>query len=316
MKLSNTFDIPLPLAVWLASDSYDYINDEKYISATQLLKPAKQICLGKQASQIDVVTDISEWIPAQMGTSLHDGIESAWLHREPKKALVSLGISESVVDKIKVNPEKVSEGDIPVYIEQRAVRDLKGYKVGGKFDFVLDGKLHDFKSTSVYTWIFGSKDEDYKLQGSIYKWLNPDKITEDSIRICFIFTDWNATEAKIKDDYPKSRIMYKDIPLMSNVETEKWISDKLDQITTYMGKSEKDMPQCTDEELWRKPGVWKYYSKPDAVRATKNFDSEKEARDFSTGKPGIIKFVPGEVRRCQYCAAAPICEQRKQYFND
>ena len=83
-----------------------------------------------------------------------------------------------------------------------------------------------------------------------------------------------------------------------------------------MGKSEKDMPQCTDEELWRKPGVWKYYSKPDAVRATKNFDSEKEARDFSTGKPGIIKFVPGEVRRCQYCAAAPICEQRKQYFND
>ena len=32
-------------------------------------------------------------------------------------------------------------------------------------------------------------------------------------------------EAKIKDDYPKSRIMYKDIPLMSNVETEKWISD-------------------------------------------------------------------------------------------
>ena len=59
--------------------------------------------------------------------------------------------------------------------------------VSGKYDLVLDGQLSDYKSTSVWTYIYGSKVEDYIKQGSIYKWLSPDKITSDYININYIF---------------------------------------------------------------------------------------------------------------------------------
>ena len=39
---------------------------------------------------------------------------------------------------------------IPVYMEQRAYKELLGFKVSGKYDFVAEGKVQDFKSTSTF----------------------------------------------------------------------------------------------------------------------------------------------------------------------
>ncbi|MDT9702117.1 hypothetical protein, partial [Streptomyces sp. P17] len=63
---------------------------------------------------------------------------------------------------------------------------------------------------------------------------------------------------------------------------------------------------------------WKYYadaSKTDG-RSTKNFDNKAEAHAYcqKAGK-GVVKEVLGEVKRCGYCAAAPICQQRLRYFD-
>jgi hypothetical protein len=35
----------------------------------------------------------------------------------------------------------------------------------------------------------------------------------------------------------------------------------------------------------------------------------------SKGK-GVVLEVPGEVKRCQYCRAYSVCEQRRRYFDD
>src|SRR5699024_4270736 len=197
-------DIPLTLAVWAVDDDYDYVNQENYISVTQLIKPIKQIILGMRV--IDEDTDVSDLINAALGTCIHSGIEKAWKFNY-KKNLKSLGYSDELINKIKINPKKedLKNTDIPIYIEQRNTIKIDDYTIGGKFDMVADGILYDNKSTSVYTWIYGGRDKDYCLQGSLYKLINKDIIKEDFIRINYIFTDWQKSAAAQNEKYPLNR---------------------------------------------------------------------------------------------------------------
>lgn len=320
--VTNNTNIPLALAVWLLDDDYDYINEPNYVSATTLMKPTRQLILPKRVPKEMQTSDVSDFVSSAMGKTFHAGVERAWL-RDPKKALRRMGYSESIIERILVNPtpEQLAavKEPIAIYVEQREIREFEGFKIGGKFDMVADGIVHDVKSTTAYTWLKGTRDEDYAIQGSIYKWLNPTKITEDFIRIAFIFTDWQAALAKQNPNYPQQRLMYKDIPLWTTPEIEVWMRGKLSQLVRYANAADKDIPECTAEELWQSEPQYKYYSDPTktAGRATKNFDDFVEARQFMADKggKGIIITVPGEPKRCGYCNAAPICEQRKRLFN-
>ena len=314
--VTNVTNIPLTLAVWAVNDKYDYVNDPTYFSVTSLLKPIRQIILQRRVDMSTLSTDVEDYLARAMGTSIHDSIEKAWTENY-KKNLSILGVKDNVIERFKINPKpgSLKEGDLPIYLEQRSVKEFNGYKVGGKFDFIMDGLLHDNKSTTTMKWIKGSSDEDYKLQGSLYRWLNQDKITEDFIRINFVFTDWSKLSAMKDPTYPQHRATYKDIKLLSIEETEKWLSNKLVQISKYLNEPEEKLPECTDEELWRTPTKYKYFSNPKATRATKNFDSQMEAYKYmmvEKGGVGTIKIVPGEPRRCAYCSASSICSQCKR----
>lgn len=315
--ITNKEDIPLTLAVWAVDDDYDYVNQENYISVTQLIKPIKQIILGMRVTDED--TDVSDLINAALGTSIHSGIEKAWKFNY-KKNLKSLGYSDELINKIKINPKKedLKNTDIPIYIEQRNTIKIDDYTIGGKFDMVADGILHDNKSTSVYTWIYGGRDKDYCLQGSLYKLINKDIIKEDFIRINYIFTDWQKSAAAQNEKYPLNRLVYKDIPLLSLEETKKFIEDKIKQIKIYKDSPEEKLPRCTDEDLWRAEPKYKYYADPTKTsgRSTKNFTSLQEANEYklAKGNKGVVIVVPGEVKRCMYCRVYNICKQRREYF--
>lgn len=315
MQLTNEHGIPLNLAVWLLHDDYDYVDDEQYISVTSLMKPLRQIVLPKR-SKSDRVMDISALIASSMGSAIHAGIELAW-SKGYKKPLYMLGYPKSVVESIVINPEgPVLEDQIPVYMERRTIREINGFKIGGKFDWVAEGRVEDFKSTSVYTYLLGGKDEDYILQGSLYRWLNPDIITDDVMRINYIFTDWKKLDAKKNADYPQCRITYKDYPLMSLEETEKWIINKLNQVMKYKDVPEKDIPKCTDKELWRGQTLYKFYLDPNkTARATKVSEDLAELRAYQVekGGRGVIHTVPGVPKRCEYCNAYELCTQKDEY---
>lgn len=314
MRITNQTSIPLALAVWAVNDSYDYVNDPKYFSVTSLLKPVRQIILQRRVDMETVSTDVEDFLARAMGTSIHDSIEKAWIHNHVE-CLKKLGYQDSIINRFKVNPEKgsLNKGDIPIYLEKRSVKEFKGYKIGGKFDFVADGLLHDNKSTTTMKWQKGSSDRDYQLQGSLYRWLNQDIITEDVIRINFVFTDWSKLSAMKDPTYPQHRATYKDIPLLSIEETEEWLTKKLDLISKCMQLDNDKLPECSDEELWRTPTKYKYFVNPESKKATKNFDEYLKAYRYMSiekqGK-GIIRTVPGEARRCNYCSAASICSQR------
>lgn len=324
MKITNEHDVSLALAVWLLYDEYDYVDNPKYLSATTLLKPLKQIVMKHRVDFSNESIDVMDFAQASMGTGLHDSIEKAWKLGH-KSALKKLGYPDRVVNAVVINPTKEDFDKnpdlIPVYIERRGTKNLRGWLIGGKFDIVTEGLLQDFKSTSTYSWVAGSRDDEHKMQGSIYRWIHNDVITEDVIRINYIFTDFVKYMAANNPKYPARRIMHKDIPLLSYERTEAWLNEKLQLIEKYWDAPESEIPECTDEELWRTEPQFKYFSDPTKVdvpgaRSTKNFDDMISARKFMAekGGKGAIKVVEGQVKRCEYCAVAPICKQRERYF--
>jgi hypothetical protein len=317
---TNLDNIPLSVAVWLANDDYDHDNRNNHISATGLLKSVRQTVLSLRVQSSDSAPDVKGLIPSSLGSAIHDNIEHAWVNNY-KESLKKLGYPQRVIDLVRVNPkpEELTEDTIAVYLEQRSEKEIEGFIVSGKFDFIAEGRVEDFKSTSTYSYTAGNKDEDYILQGSIYRWLNPDLITDDQMAIQFIFTDWSAMRARTEKDkgYPQSRLQERRLNLKSIPETEAWIKSKLIQIRTHLNSKDEEIPECTDKELWRKDPVFKYYKNPEKMsRATKNFDNIHEAnlRMAQDGGVGIIVEQKGTVGACRYCDAFSVCKQKDKYI--
>ena len=317
-RYSNQMNIPLPLAVFLATDDYDY--DPTAISATALMRPIRQLVLTKRVNPEDNPIDIAGLVSSRMGSAIHAAIEKAWLN--PKQALKALGMPAKLADNVIINPSKpmleLNPNAIPVYMEQRAYKQVGKYKVSGKFDFVAEGRVQDFKSTSVWGYLNQTNATKYSLQGSLYRWLNPDIIHKDDMVVNYIFTDWSAADAKQKPEYPQARVLTQRIPLISVEETQAYVEAKLKQIEKYKDAKESDIPYCTDEDLWRKETVWKYYKHKDKTdgRSTKNFDNSADAyaRLADDGYTGIVVEVKGQVVACRYCNAFSVCTQKDNYL--
>lgn len=317
--MSNNTGLSLSMAVWLASDEYIQ-HPENTIGVTTLIRPVKQTILSKRVTQADAVEDVSGRIAARMGQAIHKGVEEAWLN--PAPALLALGYPQKVIDLIAINPspqQLVTNPDlIPVYMEQRAQKQVGPWMVSGQFDFVFQGRLEDIKTTSTYTYINKTNDEKYKLQGSIYRWLNPTIITVDHMAIQYLFTDYSNAMASTPNYPPKKQMEYK-IPLLSLGETETYVKNRVELLVNLMDAPEEQMPMCSDEDLWRKEPVFKYYKNPDATgRSTKNFDTFMEAhqRFSDDGFVGKIVENKGEVVACKYCPAFSVCQQKEIYIAD
>ncbi len=330
MRITNNNAINLPLAVWLVHDEYDYVRGVKnYISVTTLMKPIRQIILPGRIPPEDQISDVEEFIARSVGHALHDSIEKAWTSGGYKRSLELLGYPAKVIDRIAVNPTdeelKARPDTIPVYLEQRGLREHEDYTIGGKYDMITEGIVNDTKSTSVWGWIKGTRMQDHILQMSLYRWIDAKRemrrITEDFGQVNYIFTDWSKTMLRSIEGYPPRRVMHKQIPLLSLHETEHWIDNKLAQIEHYRDKPESQIPECTDEELWRSDPQFKYFSDPTkasdpTARSTKNFSSLADANAHLAAKAGkgIVKTVPGEVKACGYCAAFNGCTQKDKYL--
>ena len=322
MKITNNSDISLALAVWLVHDEYDYIDQPNYISVTTLMRPLRQIILPRRIPKEKREADVGDFIARALGHSLHDSIEKAW-KRGYERSLALLGYPANVIKRVMINPTDeelaAAKDPIPIYLEQRAFRVINGWTVGGKFDIVTEGIVQDFKSTSAYTWVYGGRDDEHQQQGSLYRWLNPEKITEDFIRINYILTDWQKAQARSNPKYPQKRVEAKEIPLLDVTTTHRWVEDRLKLIEKFMDAPEKDIPECTDEELWMSDPAYKYYANPanTAGRSTKNFTSLVEARAFQAekGGKGVIITIPGAPKRCDYCEAFDSCTQKDKYFS-
>lgn len=131
-KLTNDHGIDLPLAVWLLQNGYnsgaDVAPKGELLSVTSLMKPTRRLILERQVDQEQETMDVSDMIPSRMGHGLHDSIERAWTEGDWAGAMRRLHYPQSVVDRVKINPDpsKVGKDDIPIYLEKRGFKEIGG----------------------------------------------------------------------------------------------------------------------------------------------------------------------------------------------
>lgn len=314
-RLTNNAGINLAVAVWLAHDDYDYNNDPSYISVTTIIKPVRQIVLGMRLTPEERVVDIADLIQNRFGQTLHTGIEHAWKFHYAE-SLAKLGTPKRAIERIRINPTEPADGEhIDVHTEVRNEILVAGYRVGGKFDLCIEGRLQDVKKTSVWGYMMqkGIGDKKWVLQGSIYRLINPNIVTHDDMFIQYLLMDWSRGMGKREPNYPPHALPHRVVSLMSPSETKLWLTKKLQELDFYKDQPEPALPRCSDEDLWRSEPTYKYFAKADApagTRSTKNFEELSAALMHKNEKgKGRIDVVPGKVKACNYCACAPICSQ-------
>ena len=321
MSLCNNSNIPLSVAVFLASESYDFKPNPRSLSATDFNRSVRQIVLRNRSNAAESPTepvDIASLVKSKNGTAIHDSIERVWLDETKRNAgLRNLGYPESVIKRIVVNPEpsSVTPEQIPVYMEQRKTIELDGWTISGKFDFVAEGTLTDFKSTGTFTYTKKVNDEKFRNQGSIYKVIHKDIITNEHMHIVFWFTDWKEALSKSDPTYPKTAVMPYPIKLMSEEETKQFMRKHIKAIEANENTPEPMLPICTAEELWQDEPTYKYYKDPlKKTRSTKNFTDFLEARTYFAQQGGVgeLVTVQGKAMACNYCNVSSMCSQYKQ----
>ena len=151
----NDSNIPLSVAVFLAAQAYDFKPNSRSLSATDFNRSIRQVILRNRMnvaeSNDNEPKDIASLVKSKNGTAIHDAIEKTWLDPNLREAgLRNLGYPDSIIKRIVVNPdpETLTSEQIPVYMEIRNSIKLGDWTVSGKFDFVAEGALTDFKSTS------------------------------------------------------------------------------------------------------------------------------------------------------------------------
>ena len=290
MKYTNKFRLPKEIEHWLKSDDYDYSNDEYHLSATTLLKSTRMILLEKRWSE-NLIVDISDLITARYGSAIHDSFEKS---------------------------------NCPNTIhEKRYYRKIDDYTISGKIDLILDKdtkpKLADLKSTSVWTYLLGSRIEDYIIQLSIYRWILQNeekdligKNLSNEAFIYYIFTDWSKKEAIAKKDYPQTRIKPISINLLTLNETENFIKEKIEQIKIFKDTRDSLLPYCTKKELWQEDEKFAVIKKG-AKKAIKVLNTMHEAIKLKNAMKekdeyNIVKREE-KAKRCNYCKVSSYCSQ-------
>lgn len=319
---SNRANVSLPMAVWLASDDYLYAKTSNEISTTLLLRSPRYIIASRRAMYPEefapnlivpaeiqatlVAGDIQERIPARLGTAIHSAVEAA-VENKFQSGLSLLGYPKQFIEKVLVNPKphEIKEDSFPIYTEQRMYKEIDGFVISGQFDAVINGELHDIKTTSTYAYTSGCNDQKYTMQGSIYRWLNPELITEDNLVVDFLFTDWQKFSTN-NPEYPPFKVMGKKFPLMSLEDTEGYIRNKIAQLKKYWDYPLHEIPCCTDADLYTAPPVYKYYRNgyEEGKRATKNFPDMGTASYYkaTVGKnQGTIIVDKGKPFCCPVC---------------
>ena len=151
----NDSNMPLSVAVFLAAQTYDFKPNKRSLSATDFNRSIRQVILRNRMNMAESndnePKDIASLVKSKNGTAIHDAIEKTWLDPNLREAgLRNLGYPDSVIKRIVVNPDPktLTPEQIPVYMEIRNSIKLGDWTVSGKFDFVAEGALTDFKSTS------------------------------------------------------------------------------------------------------------------------------------------------------------------------
>jgi len=252
-------------------------------SASMLHNPVRQVLLVRRHDQ-EIEEDVSDRIWALLGTAVHYILEKA----------------EGAYELVET------------YLEQEF---LPNVTVSGTVDHYIDGTISDYKVTSAWSVLFGSRIPDWESQLNVYAFLfRQESIEVNQLQVVAILRDWSRKKAYEDMAYPQGMITVVPIRLWTYDEQYEYIMDRVEGFESYKDVPDDELPFCTDEERWKDPAKFAVM-KNGRKSALRVLDSEGAARQYldekCDGDPKCyIEKRPSVARRCaDYCAAAPFCNQ-------
>jgi hypothetical protein len=275
MEYTNKLDLPSSLVETLKKHDSDYIatkSDEKF-SATGLLNPPHQTKLLKFHGG-KLTEDVSDRIWLLLGSAIHGILEAG----ETSEQL----------------------------IEERFFATVDGIKISGMIDVYSNGKISDWKVTSVYTLDNVERLRKFEEQLNILAYLmRVNNFEVDKLEIVAILRDWGRRHA-VK--HP-AQVETLNINLWSLEEQETFIKERL---ALHLAD---DNEFCSMTDRWNKGDKFAVMKKgrKSAIRlhdteaeAIARMEAEQEAKPKDKF---YLEVRKGENVRClSYCPVAKFCE--------
>ena len=298
MQITNKLGLPEPLVRAVKNDQYT--KGDADFSVTQLIKPPLIDHLEQEHAD-ELESDVSDSIWQLMGQSIHTILERA---------------SEGV------------HGELPeTRLYGRVISENGEYMLSGQADrlHLASGTLQDYKITSAWAVLHGTKPE-WVAQLNMYRWLlNVNGIAAKNLEIVAILRDWNRSNMMRSEDYPRHRVVVIPIPVWPLVETEQFIRNRIEQHTATPPRP------CTPEERWHQPGkaALMKHGRKSAVRLYDSMDAltkacmetglikEDAGGIFFTDSKHYIDNRPGKDNRCEdYCPVNRWCDYYQSQKED
>lgn len=273
MKITNKYN--LPEAFVKACEAEENVEG---LRVTQLLNGPRAIVLT-QRHWDEIERDASEMVWMILGTSVHKLME----------------MSEESADEFR---------------EQRLSMQLSNSIITGKSDLFKNGKITDYKTTSVYNIIYG-KDDEWKKQLLLYAMLWEDAgFIVHSGEIVAIMRDHIKTKGEFDKGYPDLpiQVIHYDFTEDDIKEIKAWASKKIKIIESLAKIPDFLLPLCSAEERWKQDDKYAVMKKGSS-RAKKVCDTRNEAEQYMREKGGdYIEVRKGEDRKCMhYCVCREFC---------
>lgn len=345
MSFTNVHDLPQALVRAIENDPYSGTTDLKArrVSVTRLIAPPQIVKL--QQEHPDIEEDVSERLWSLLGSAVHAIIERA--SARERNAWVPEGLCGGCHTYY---PTKGAPEFMPCQFHQENKAPISEQRLEAEFHFSTDaclnqgaemhgpwgqcnqcpdpwtiegavdhleaGELIDWKVTSAWSMVYGSKPggrfEEWEHQLNVYAWLaRKNGYTVTGLAVYAILRDHDRKEAG-RGSYPALPFQRVGLRLWSDEEVESFIEGRLRDL------EQEPVRDCTVEERWAKPGYWKVMWTIGGKCAKRFEDSDPGAMasavQYAEGCTGAtVVHEPGKAPRCEsYCPVRSVCPQIKR----
>lgn len=286
MKITNNFNLPENLYNAVCADDYDSGGAD--YTTTTLTDPVRIVLLSKRHWN-ELEDDASDRIWMTLGKAVHYICERG--------------------------------GADNALVEERVFMEVAARKISGQVDIYHDGVIDDYKVTSAWTAVFGSRDKEWEEKMNIYAELfHNNGWPVSQLRIISIYRDWSATNAKRDANYPQKSVAVHEINLWPQEMRKDLIEVRVENLKAFEDTLDEDLPYCTAEEMWEKPTV--YAVMKEGRKSAVNgglFGTEASAQVMvdSLDSKHSIQVRPGQRTRCElYCSVNRFCNQYSEYLKN
>lgn len=280
MRYSNEMELP---AQFVRAVSFNrHTSKPKTYSVTQALKGIRETILGRRHDD-EIIIDAADNTWAIFGSAVHAIFEN----------------SEETESQLK---EEFVYLDMP-----------NGYRLTGIFDLydASTGIITDWKTASVWRVIM--KDwEGYRRQLLAYGVILRSMGFEvKGGQIIALLKDHSKSKARFDREYPQHELVKVEWAFSAEEldEMKGWLERRFEDIEAAETMADDELPVCTPEERWHRPGKWAVMKKG-RKSAVKLWDTQKEAEEHAAklGGDHYVEERPGSDPKCEgYCVVREFC---------